>query len=665
MTASLAGFFNPAFTTDTGAPAAGFRLYTYASGTTTQKTVYTSAAGDTPHTYTSDGLGGQYIALNARGELPAAIWLSSGVTDIVLKTNLGATVWTKKAVGLDNGALTLESDLSSPDSDKGAAKVSYTDLGTGAAARTVQTRLRDFPPSANSFASLSAAAAGCTTLYVPAGTWVVSADTTISIPMELAPGAILSPNILVTLTINGPFSAPVQQCFSGAGTVVISRASTPIAYAEHWGAVADGTATGNEVPINKALAAHGSVQLLSGTYLQSGPIVVQGDGKRLMGAGNSATVLQTSSATIDHIQVGGGADVAQFPLVCGITTNRTVNPAEPSGAARTAGAGIRFTKVNRGVVKDCTIYNSNIGVYIHDTGACRFSNVLALRLLGGGANTGYGFYIEGEIAGTLGFTGTANASLVMQWCQAGFSTALATTYGFYGKSRLSDLFLERPETGGASYGIWLEGDGSGITTGVDIQITQPIIDGIRTKGIYLYNFGSYGCVSIVGGYTSVAPGATHAIDIFQCTGVSVTGGHQFINALGATTEIGLSIRTSNQVVCTGNQFKGSTFPVAMTAGFMCSVGNNSMMLRSGQASIPFWISVTGGSNNSFLGNVMWSDAAAAKVTTGVVIDNTAASCMVDVTGMRAVNVVDKLKINAATISAVGASGTHFITGSFS
>ena len=97
MAAYLPGVFNVQLFTDTGAPAAGFRLYTYAPSTTTHKAAYTDAAATTPHTYTSDGLGGQYIALNARGELPAWLYLTSGGYDLCLKTSAGATVWTRRA----------------------------------------------------------------------------------------------------------------------------------------------------------------------------------------------------------------------------------------------------------------------------------------------------------------------------------------------------------------------------------------------------------------------------------------------------------------------------------------------------------------------------------------------------------------------------------------
>ena len=112
MTASLSGVFNVQQLTDAGLPAAGYRLYTYAPSTTTQKVAYTDAAASVPHTYVSDGIGGLYIALNARGELPAPLFLqlafalnlavtASGDTGIQVSLRVGGTVARNKQARLD------------------------------------------------------------------------------------------------------------------------------------------------------------------------------------------------------------------------------------------------------------------------------------------------------------------------------------------------------------------------------------------------------------------------------------------------------------------------------------------------------------------------------------------------------------------------------------
>ena len=128
MTASLPGVFNVQLQTDTGAPAVGYRLYTYSPSTTTQKVAYTDAAASIPHTYTSDGAGGLYIALNARGELPAPLFLAYGGYDLALKTAAGATVWTRRAYG---------------SADSATDATAYIQSGTGAVSRPMQDKLRE------------------------------------------------------------------------------------------------------------------------------------------------------------------------------------------------------------------------------------------------------------------------------------------------------------------------------------------------------------------------------------------------------------------------------------------------------------------------------------------------------------------------------------------
>lgn len=108
-----------------GTPLASGRLYTYASGTTTQKNAFTDSGLGTPCTYTSDGVGGLYIALDARGE--AQLWLGTGAYTFVLKTSTGASVWTVDGVQDPKGEVdTLRADLlNNSDDAKGSALIGY------------------------------------------------------------------------------------------------------------------------------------------------------------------------------------------------------------------------------------------------------------------------------------------------------------------------------------------------------------------------------------------------------------------------------------------------------------------------------------------------------------------------------------------------------------
>lgn len=90
MTAYLSPVFDTQFF-DGSTVAAGYKLYTYDSGTTTPKAVYSDQAGVTPHT--------NPIILDAAGRVPGQMFLGAGEYTFVLKTEADATVKTWNDVG--------------------------------------------------------------------------------------------------------------------------------------------------------------------------------------------------------------------------------------------------------------------------------------------------------------------------------------------------------------------------------------------------------------------------------------------------------------------------------------------------------------------------------------------------------------------------------------
>lgn len=124
MAASQPALFNVQEFTDDGITLVGGRLYTYAHGTTNLKVAYTDPAGTIPQTYTADGTGGQYIALNVRGELPAPLYLADAPYDITLRRADGTTVWTRRADGVDNKNNALIAQMAGP---AGATLIGFGD----------------------------------------------------------------------------------------------------------------------------------------------------------------------------------------------------------------------------------------------------------------------------------------------------------------------------------------------------------------------------------------------------------------------------------------------------------------------------------------------------------------------------------------------------------
>ena len=116
MTAYLAPQFDTQFF-DGSTVAAGYKLYTYDSGTTTPKATYSDQAGVTPQT--------NPIILDAAGRVPGELFLGPGEYTLTLKTAADSLVKTWDNVA---GADTLlRSDLASTsDASKGAGMVGFS-----------------------------------------------------------------------------------------------------------------------------------------------------------------------------------------------------------------------------------------------------------------------------------------------------------------------------------------------------------------------------------------------------------------------------------------------------------------------------------------------------------------------------------------------------------
>lgn len=111
-----------------GHPLAGGKLYSYAAGTTTPLVTYTDQAGTSANT--------NPVILDARGE--ASVWLGTGPYKLRLTTSTDVDIWTVDDI-YSEGALSMQELLSS----SGSSLVGFIQSGTGAAYRTVQSKLRD------------------------------------------------------------------------------------------------------------------------------------------------------------------------------------------------------------------------------------------------------------------------------------------------------------------------------------------------------------------------------------------------------------------------------------------------------------------------------------------------------------------------------------------
>ena len=163
-----------------GAPLSGGLLYTYAAGTTTPSTTYTTSAGNVAHA--------NPIVLDSSGRVSEEIWITTGSNyKFVLKTSGGSQIWSKdNIVGITSSSdLANTSDVNLGDALVGFRQSNSSGNLSGSVGRTVHQKLQEFV----SILDFGADASGATdstsainaaivasinqkvTLYVPTGTY--------------------------------------------------------------------------------------------------------------------------------------------------------------------------------------------------------------------------------------------------------------------------------------------------------------------------------------------------------------------------------------------------------------------------------------------------------------------------------------------------------------
>lgn len=134
-------FFN-----NNGAPLSGGKIYTYAAGTTTPQTTFTSNSGLQANP--------NPVILDSAGRTPEQIWVTSGILTKYIITdsdNVVIRTW-------DNVGDTISANqLSEP---SGSSFIGYIQAGFGAIATTVQTRLRKMVVNGDYLTVSQAKAAG-------------------------------------------------------------------------------------------------------------------------------------------------------------------------------------------------------------------------------------------------------------------------------------------------------------------------------------------------------------------------------------------------------------------------------------------------------------------------------------------------------------------------
>ena len=160
------------------------------------------------------------------------------------------------------------------------------------------------------------------------------------------------------------------------------------------------------------------------------------------------------------------------------------------------------------------------------------------------------------------------------------SSIVSVSYLVVGRD-VRDIFWNRCEATKAQYGWYIDGLATNTASSGgwdwDLHIFRPIIDAFTINGIYLLNLNGIGGASVVGGYAAPATGGNEAIKIANCNGVTVSGGFQIIgnaNDDAEDLEDGIRLQASTKCSIIGNRITNSRYGISIEGSTFCTIIGN-------------------------------------------------------------------------------------------
>lgn len=503
-------------------------------------------------------------------------------------------------------------------------------------------------------------------ILLPPGTYKISSDLTLASSVRFMSGAVLSVPTGVTVTFNGFVCANPETIFSLAGTgKVAGFKKNPEAYAEWWGAVADGT-TDSLAAINAAIVAAPTVQLLYGTYRTTGTVLMQTAHRTLRGmgkawtTGNVGTIIAVDSASADAMLHGLGSnpgainDHLQHANIEDLTVNR-IGTIDSTAAAR----GVVSQWLLFAAVRNVECINHKTGFAAAGCVQIHYDKCYAFRSAVGtvpASDSFYGYFLNGG-SGLAAAGG--NASVYYDDCTAACALNVSqcpTNIGFGFTGPAADTFLRRGEVTSCITGIVVTGGGTQAGD-ADIHIQDCICDAIQSQGILFSNLGAYAAVKHTGNYYAPVSGATFTgIVVSSCLGMIESHGNQVVGWPATTT--GISIGSSEGVEVLGDMLLDCTTPAEIIGSAFCrlspSIRNPSISATGGG------IVASGGTFSCQFAPIIAGGAS--KLAYGVNLDNTVTGCEVNATAISATAATHKVRISSVNYSAPGTYSGNLYSG---
>lgn len=563
------GTYTPALN-DNGNPISGAQWKFYLSGTTTPVAVYSDSGLSTSL--------GATVTADLTGRFPPIFYNSEAETRARLVDAAGDLV----------GEYDFD-PISAPLSGSGgSALVGFIQSGTGAVGRTAQAKMRDIV-SATDFGAVGDGVANDRSallladavgqFLIPRGTFLITANTTLSSDIRFKGGKIKVDNC--TLTLNGGLpGAPINQIFElvGTGAVVLNPATNPVARPEWWGCPIGADAY---APITKAMASgvsevrlmardyNTTASILSVPYVDlvgSGSVYESGPATRLLGIGQLSPIYQVGVT-------GYPGSLNDCPHGGGLRNVFVSRNALPTLASDNIGVLVAYSRLAElsNVWSDVSINSFRIDGAIHPKiDDCRAKRSVVSTTNVAGANDKWrGFDLPGTSA--LGAAG-ANASVYMNRCATELNVTITDSVALNIAGRFADTFVTDFETVSGSVGMRIIGN-RGIANSAtargsnrNIIITRPKFDQSTFRGIEISDVNKWGKVTIIEPY--VGPSSGEGGRMTNCEGkVQIIGGGEVqMEATGLAAIVFDTCRSPEVDGLTVNDCSSQAFVLVGTRG---------------------------------------------------------------------------------------------------
>lgn len=486
-----------------GDPLSGGLLYTYAAGTTTPATTYTSSSGGTANT--------NPIVLNSAGRPPSQVWLNSTDTyKFVLANSSNVTIWTMDNIpGIALFVTTTIANLPSVSPSAGSV-VFVTDTG----------REGQFICRAGTAPSDPQQG-----IYVPSNTanfyWERVWD-----------GINGYPEWFGAVSNNNSGSVPTTNLTALQACVTLCPV-TNLRNADYW--------------ISGVWKINTQYRTVRGAVIPTG--YDTGTGTRVISLNASANVIQVGPDSQPATASQFYRDIT-VENVCARWGVSLTPPA--SGSESSAVKAWLVQYVLNCEFKNCAAWEPIIGFYFYGAIYTKVDDCAVFRSIAyGGTNDFFrGFWPQGAPAILAG----GNPSLYLNRCNVsiGASPALVAPTGLYVNADFSDIFVDFFETSAVANGIIVNGSGSAVAAGkLDLHLRNVVLDQCNSRGIEINALNEMSMVTVTGGYIQVndTGAASYGIAVSGSVNngsISIDGGTQLLSSVG-TSNKGIYISQQSNV----------------------------------------------------------------------------------------------------------------------